>query len=90
MKEVWGQGLLAGIQLNVPGSPLVAAALKAGLLILTAGKGDVVRLVPPLVITHKELDQAIDILESCMDLNHLRVKFSKSENLCLFGPPIQG
>ena len=66
VKEVWGQGLLVGIQLDVPSSPLVAAALKAGLLILTAGKGDVICLVPPLFITHKELDQAIDILENCM------------------------
>jgi acetylornithine aminotransferase len=49
-----GRGLV-GIQLKVPGSPLVAA-LKAGILILTAGKGDVVRLEPPLVITYEELD----------------------------------
>lgn len=66
VKEVRGQGLLVGIQLDVPGSPLVATALKAGLLILTAGKGDVIRLAPPLVITIEELDKAVDILESCM------------------------
>lgn len=66
VKEVRGQGLLVGIQLDVPGSPLVAAALKAGLLILTAVKGDVIRLAPPLVITTEELDKAVDILESCM------------------------
>lgn len=66
VKEVRGEGLLVGIQLDVPASPLVAAALKAGLLILTAGKGDVVRLAPPLVISYAEIDQAVGILESCM------------------------
>lgn len=66
VKEVRGEGLIVGIQLDVPASPLVAAALKAGLLILTAGKGDVVRLVPPLIISKEEIDQAIEILESCM------------------------
>jgi acetylornithine aminotransferase len=66
VKEVRGQGLLVGIQLDVPASPLVAAALKAGLLILTAGKGDVVRLAPPLIISKQEIDQAVEILESCM------------------------
>jgi acetylornithine aminotransferase len=66
VKEVRGEGLLVGIQLDVPASPLVAAALKAGLLILTAGKGDVVRLAPPLIISTQEIDQAVAILDSCM------------------------
>ena len=66
VKEVRGEGLLVGIQLDVPASPLVAAALKAGLLILTAGKGDVVRLAPPLIISKQEIDQAVEIIQSCM------------------------
>jgi len=66
VKEVRGEGLLVGIQLDVPASPLVAAALKARLLILTAGKGDIVRLAPPLIISYQEIDQAVGILESCM------------------------
>jgi len=66
VKEVRGEGLLVGIQLDVPATPLAAAALKAGLLILTAGKGDVVRLAPPLIISTEEIDQAVGILESCM------------------------
>ena len=66
VKEVRGEGLLVGIELDVAASPLVAAALKAGLLILTAGKGDVVRLAPPLIISYQEIDQAVGILESCM------------------------
>lgn len=66
VKEVRGEGLLVGIQLDVPASPLVASALKEKLLILTAGKGDVVRLAPPLIISKQEIDQAVDILVKCM------------------------
>lgn len=66
VKEVRGYGLLVGIQLNVPASPLVSAALKEGLLILTAGKGDVIRLAPPLIISEQELDQAVHILARCL------------------------
>lgn len=66
VKEVRGEGLLVGIQLDVPATPLVASALKEKLLILTAGKGDVVRLAPPLIISKQEIDQAVDILVKCM------------------------
>ncbi len=50
----------------MPASPLVSAALKEGLLILTAGKGDVVRLAPPLIISEEELDEAVHILARCL------------------------
>ncbi|KAI4372984.1 hypothetical protein MLD38_011159 [Melastoma candidum] len=62
VKEVRGSGLILGIELDVPASPLVDACRNKGLLILTAGKGDVVRLVPPLIISEQELDLAVDIL----------------------------
>ncbi|XP_020202074.1 acetylornithine aminotransferase, mitochondrial [Cajanus cajan] len=62
VKEIRGVGLIVGIDLDVPASPLVDACRQSGLLVLTAGKGNVVRLVPPLIITEKELEQAADIL----------------------------
>ncbi len=37
-------------------------ARDAGLIVITAGKGDVLRLVPPLVVTHAEVDQAVALL----------------------------
>ncbi|KAG0615420.1 hypothetical protein M758_5G039900 [Ceratodon purpureus] len=66
VKEIRGVGLLVGVELDVPAAPLVEAALKAGLLILTAGNGNVVRLAPPLTISEAELNQAVDILAGCM------------------------
>ncbi|KAL8123074.1 hypothetical protein AgCh_011164 [Apium graveolens] len=66
VKEVRGLGLIIGIELDVPAAPLVDACLHSGLLILTAGKGNVVRLVPPLIITEKELEHAADVLLKCL------------------------
>ncbi|EFJ26321.1 hypothetical protein SELMODRAFT_97066 [Selaginella moellendorffii] len=66
VKEVRGAGLLVGIQLDVSAAPLVAAARSKGLIVLTAGAGDVVRLAPPLVISEAELEQCAEILVSCI------------------------
>ncbi|CAJ2664947.1 unnamed protein product [Trifolium pratense] len=66
VKEIRGLGLIIGIDLDVPASLLVDACRNSGLLVLTAGKGNVVRLVPPLIITEKELEQAAEIL--CQNL----------------------
>lgn len=65
-KEVRGLGLIVGIELDVLASPLVDACRSMGLLVLTAGKGNVVRLVPPLIISEEELKQAADVIERCL------------------------
>ncbi|XP_050234624.1 acetylornithine aminotransferase, mitochondrial [Mercurialis annua] len=62
VREVRGLGLIVGVELDVPASPLVDACRNSGLLILTAGKGNVIRLVPPLIISEQELEYAADIL----------------------------
>ncbi len=62
VKEVRGLGLLVGVQLDVSAGKLVEAARAAGVLIITAGKGDVVRLVPPLVATDEEIDKVCEVL----------------------------
>lgn len=66
VREVRGMGLIIGVELDVSASALVDACRNAGLLILTAGKGNVVRLVPPLVISEGELDRAAEILLDCL------------------------
>ncbi|XP_022714759.1 acetylornithine aminotransferase, mitochondrial-like [Durio zibethinus] len=66
VKEVRGLGLIIGIELDVSASPLVDACRNSGLLVLTAGKGNVVRLVPPLIISEKELEHAAEILHECL------------------------
>jgi len=61
-KEVRGTGLLVGIQFTDMAGPLVKACGENGLLVITAGKGDVLRLVPPLVVTKEQIDEAVNII----------------------------
>jgi acetylornithine aminotransferase len=66
VREVRGFGLIVGIELDVSASAFVDACRKSGLLILTAGKGNVVRLVPPLIISDEELERAVEIMFHCL------------------------
>lgn len=60
-KEIRGQGLMIGIELDKPCGDLVKQALAKGLLInVTADT--VVRLLPPLILSQAEAQQMIDIL----------------------------
>lgn len=66
VKEIRGLGLMIGIQLDKPCGELVQAGLDAGILInVTAG--DVVRLLPPLIISD---EQASEIVEKVSNLIH--------------------
>lgn len=62
VKEVRGVGLLTGVQLDIPAGPITDIARDMGLLCITAGKGDVIRLVPPLIITEADVDKCCQIL----------------------------
>jgi len=65
VREVRGRGLLWGLELGEPAAPAVAAARERGLLVLTAGP-QVIRLIPPLVITLEELERGVAILEQVL------------------------
>lgn len=59
--EVRGKGLMIGVELNQPCVELVQKALDAGLMINVAA-GNVVRLLPPLVLSDSEADKIVDIV----------------------------
>src|SRR5437667_593579 len=61
VREVRGRGLMWGLELAEPAAPIVAAARERGLLVVTAGP-QVIRLLPPLVITVPELERGVAIL----------------------------
>jgi acetylornithine/succinyldiaminopimelate/putrescine aminotransferase len=61
IREVRGLGLMWGLELTQEGAPVVAACRERGLL-LNCTQGNVIRLLPPLVITEQELDAALIIL----------------------------
>ena len=62
---VRGRGLMWGVELQDAAQPVVERALERGLLVISAGP-NVIRLLPPLVITREELARGLDVLESCL------------------------
>ncbi|MEX2318259.1 MAG: aspartate aminotransferase family protein, partial [Bauldia sp.] len=63
--EVRGEGLLTGIRCIVPAADVVTAARDNGLLLVAAGD-NVTRLLPALVVTDAEIDEAIARLEMAL------------------------
>ena len=61
IKEIRGQGLMLGIELDKPCSVLTTRAAEAGLLISVTADS-VIRMVPPLIMTQAEADEVADIL----------------------------
>jgi acetylornithine/N-succinyldiaminopimelate aminotransferase len=60
--EVRGEGMLVGLRTTVPNSDLVDA-LRAEHVLAVAAGDNVVRLLPPLVISEAEISEGIDRLE---------------------------
>ncbi len=61
VKEVRGQGLMVGLELDRPCGEILTRAAEAGLL-LSVTADSVVRLVPPLIISAAEVDEVLAIL----------------------------
>jgi acetylornithine/succinyldiaminopimelate/putrescine aminotransferase len=62
---VKGAGLMQGLHLSVDALPVIEAALQSGLLVnRTAEK--VVRMLPPLIVTAAEIDEAVSILDGAL------------------------
>ena len=62
-----GMGFMQGIVIqDRPVGEVVKAALAKGLLVISAGS-DVLRIVPPLVITKEHIDKMAAILDECME-----------------------
>lgn len=66
VKEIRHRGLMIGIELTIPVKSIVLLMQRRGVLVLTAGE-NVIRLLPPLVITKEELKIAADVLESALE-----------------------
>jgi predicted acetylornithine/succinylornithine family transaminase/N-acetyl-ornithine/N-acetyl-lysine deacetylase len=65
IREVRGRGLLIGIELKRRVQPYLEALCERGVLALPAGP-NVLRLLPPLVITEEQLDRVLDIVEELL------------------------
>jgi len=65
VREVRGRGLLLAGLLDRDAAPVVDECRARGLLVLTAGP-DVLRLLPPLVVTEAEVDEALGVLQEVL------------------------
>lgn len=62
VRDARGVGLMWGLELTEPVAPVVAAAREEGLLLVGAGP-DVIRFLPPLVVSEGEIEAALTILD---------------------------
>ena len=68
VKNVRRMGLMIGIELESGNAHDIAVkCVENGLLIITAK--DLLRMLPPLVITYEEIDEALKILENTLKEN---------------------
>ena len=62
VKEVRGKGLILGMELNREGGSFVKEMMRRGILI-NCTMGNVLRFLPPLIVTQEEIDQVTLTLE---------------------------
>ena len=60
-----GIGLMQGLVFEKPVGEIITKALDKGLILINAGT-NIIRFVPPLVITRENVDEMMEILESCL------------------------
>lgn len=65
VKEVRGAGLMWGLELSADATPVVAAALTRGVIVNRTAE-TVIRLLPPLIITDAEIDEALTRLDAAL------------------------
>ena len=63
IEEIRGEGLMQGLKLRVPNTDFAAAARAEKIIVIPAGE-NVVRIVPPLVISEDELKEGVRRLEA--------------------------
>ena len=65
VKEARGIGLMQGLELTIPAGDIILKALDKGLILITAGQ-NIIRFVPPLVITEANVDEMVVILDEIL------------------------
>jgi predicted acetylornithine/succinylornithine family transaminase len=65
IKDVRNVGLIFGVELSVKGDDVYKECLKAGLLI-NCTQGNILRIMPPMIVTRQEIDKAVAILDKVL------------------------
>jgi acetylornithine/LysW-gamma-L-lysine aminotransferase len=71
IREVRGLGLMVGMELKVSSAPCLPALADRGVLALSAGR-NVIRFLPPLVISEREVDEVIDCVAAVLASTSVR------------------
>ncbi len=66
IEDVRGLGAMVGMELSSDAGAVLDAAYRRGLLLLLAGKRDVVRILVPLVVSNDELEEGLAILRASL------------------------
>jgi len=66
ISDVRNMGLLVGMELTREGASIVKTCMERGVLI-NCTAGNILRFTPPLIVTEKEIDHLVDILEQVFD-----------------------
>jgi predicted acetylornithine/succinylornithine family transaminase len=65
VREVRGAGVMRALELTADATPVVEGALKRGLLVNRTAER-VVRLLPPYIVTPRDVDEAIGVLDAVL------------------------
>jgi acetylornithine/LysW-gamma-L-lysine aminotransferase len=69
IREVRGLGLMVAVELKARSAPYLAALAERGVLALTAG-ANVMRFLPPLVISREDVETVIEQVSSVLEDSH--------------------
>ena len=68
VKDHRGIGMMQGLEFTVPVGDIIKKCMDEGLILINAGT-NIIRFVPPLVITKDNVDEMICILDKCLGNN---------------------
>ena len=66
IKEHRGAGFMQGLVFEKPVAPVINKAIENGLILINVGP-NILRFVPPLIITKENIDEMISILDKCIE-----------------------
>lgn len=59
-----GVGLMQGLECDVPVNEIINEAIAKGLLLINAG-ANIIRFIPPLIVSKADVDNMIEIIDAC-------------------------
>ncbi len=71
IREIRGKGLMIGIEMKFEVKDILFDGIANGVLFLYSGK-NILRLLPPLVISESDIDKALEVLDAILDREEKR------------------